>query len=78
MIRWIYRSLATIEGYLKERGDVAALCEGGKRGPTMGEIVLYQFLELTKDCSGKNMTLLGEKAKNVYGREAAESYPCLR
>jgi hypothetical protein len=75
MIRWIYRPLATIEGYLKEREDRARLRKGGSRGPAMGEIVLYQFLEFTKGCYGKDMTLAGEKVKDVYGREGVESYP---
>ncbi len=52
MTRWIYRLLAMIEGYLKGRGAIAALRKGG-RGPTMGEIELYQFLEFTKGFSGR-------------------------
>jgi hypothetical protein len=35
MIRWVYRDLAAIEGFLKER-DVSALRKGGSRGPTIG------------------------------------------
>jgi glutathione S-transferase len=30
MIRWIYQPLATIEGFLKERGDLARLRKGGR------------------------------------------------
>jgi uncharacterized protein (DUF169 family) len=40
----------------------------------MGETVLYQCLEFTKDYYGKDMAQAGESGKDVYGWEAAESY----
>lgn len=64
MIRWIHRTLATIELYFKGRdfsglkrdGDNRVL-EGSKEGPNIAEIILYQFLEFTKDCYGIDMTV---------------------
>ncbi|KFY88749.1 hypothetical protein V500_06146 [Pseudogymnoascus sp. VKM F-4518 (FW-2643)] len=77
MIRWIHRTLGTIESWFKDC-DFTGLCEGGERGPNMAEIVLYQFLEFTKDCYGKDMTVgSGQKVVDVNGREAIEEFPKL-
>ncbi len=70
MVRWIYRSLGTIEGWWKDR-DFENLRQGGDGRPTIAEIVLYQFLEFTKDCYGRDMTREGESGRDVYGREGA-------
>jgi glutathione S-transferase len=78
MLRWIYRPLNTMELWFKDR-DFSELRKGGRQGPTMAEIVLYQFLEFTNDCYGKDMTQgSGEKVKDVYGREVVEKYTKLR
>lgn len=79
MVKWVHRSLATIEewwvdrdfGYLRdqERGE----------GPTIAEIVLYQFFEFTKDCFGVDMTLgSGQTKKDAYGGEVVEEYEKLK
>jgi hypothetical protein len=74
MLRWIYRPLNTIEEWFKNR-DFTPLRKGGSERPTMAEIVLYQFLEFTKDCNGKDMTQgSGEVVKDVYGREVVGKY----
>ncbi|KAF4957859.1 hypothetical protein FSARC_11155 [Fusarium sarcochroum] len=78
MMRWLHRTLATIEGWFQDR-DFSGLRQGGDQGPNIAEIVLYQFLEFTKDCYGKDMTMgSGEKALDVYGRtEASAEFPKL-
>ncbi|KAF4459520.1 hypothetical protein FALBO_13722 [Fusarium albosuccineum] len=78
MIRWIHRTLTTIERWFKDR-DFASLRDGGTRGPNMAEIVLYQFLEFTKDCYGKDMTKSSsQKVRDVYARgEVAAEFPKL-
>ena len=74
MIRWVHRPLATIEGWWKDR-DFPHLREGSETGPSIAEIVLYQFLEFVKDCYLKDMTKgSGEIVKDVYGREVVEKY----
>ncbi|VUC25650.1 unnamed protein product [Clonostachys rosea] len=78
MLRWLHRTLATIETLFRDR-DFSGLHEGGDQGPNMAEIVLYQFLEFTKDCYGKDMTKGPEQTElDVYGRgEAPTEYPKL-
>ncbi|KAF4456876.1 hypothetical protein F53441_1087 [Fusarium austroafricanum] len=78
MIRWLQRTLTTIESWFQDR-DFSDLREGGTRGPNMAEIVLYQFLEFTKDCYGKDMTKGStQKGLDVYGRkEASNEFPKL-
>jgi glutathione S-transferase len=74
MIRWIYRPLATIEGWWKDR-DFANLRQGSETGPVMAEIILYQFLEFVNDCYRKDLTKgSGNTVKDVYGREVVEKY----
>ncbi|KFX92758.1 hypothetical protein O988_07136 [Pseudogymnoascus sp. VKM F-3808] len=77
MIRWVRRPLGTIEGLFKGR-DFSSLRQGGTQGPTIAEIVLYQFLEFTIDCYGKDMTQgSSEVVKDVYGRDVVEAFPKL-
>lgn len=72
MLRWERRCLLTIETYMRERSTPLGQ-------PSIADIVLYQFLEFTKDCYGVDMTIgSGEKVKDVYGREVKEEYPTLR
>jgi glutathione S-transferase len=67
MVRWVHRPLATIEEWWKDR-DFSYLSQGSGSPPTMAEIVLYQFLEFTKDCYGRGMTKgSGATVKDVYG-----------
>jgi glutathione S-transferase len=74
MIRWVHRPLVTIEGWFKDR-DFSDLKKGGSRGPMIAEIVLYQFLEFTKDCYGVDMTHGSEeKVIDGYGREVIQKY----
>ncbi|KFY32258.1 hypothetical protein V493_00362 [Pseudogymnoascus sp. VKM F-4281 (FW-2241)] len=78
MIRWVRRPLGAIEGLLKDR-DFSSLRQGGGQGPTIAEIVLYQFLEFTMDCYGKDMTQgSSEVVKDVYGKDVVELFPKLR
>ena len=77
MLRWIQRSLATIEGWWCDR-DFSELRKGGNYSPTIAEIVLFQFLEFTKDCYGRDMTQgSGSQLRDVYDRVVVESYPKL-
>ncbi|KAJ9659360.1 hypothetical protein H2201_007385 [Coniosporium apollinis] len=78
MVRWVYRSLATIESWWKEEDrDMAPLRQGGEGKLTIAEIVLYQFLEFVRDCYGRDVTKEGELGKDVYGREGVEGFPKL-
>lgn len=75
MLRWIKRTLQTIERYIQDE-DFTALRQGGKRGPNMAEIILYQFLEFTRDCYGRDMGRgSGEEVVDVYGRRTKEAFP---
>src|SRR2546423_224938 len=74
MIRWVHRPLATIEGWFKDR-DFTPLRQGEGGQITLAEIVLYQFLEFTKDCYGVDMMRGSEQTvKDVYGRDVVERY----
>ncbi|KAF2481610.1 hypothetical protein BDY17DRAFT_325134 [Neohortaea acidophila] len=80
MLRWVRRSLMTIEKWWQaaER-DMSLLRQGVDGHVTLADIVLYQFLEFTRDCYGVDMTLgSGEKVRDVYGREVVETFPKLR
>ena len=78
MIRWVCRPLATIEDWFEDR-DFSSLHQGQGGQVSIAEIVLYQFLEFTKDCYGVDMTQgSGQKAKDVYGREVIERYAKIR
>ncbi|KAJ9637361.1 hypothetical protein H2199_007648 [Coniosporium tulheliwenetii] len=75
MVRWVYRSLATIESWWKEEDrDMAPLRQGGEGKLTIAEIVLYQFLEFVRDCYGRDVTKEGELGKDVYGREGLKGF----
>jgi glutathione S-transferase len=74
MLRWEHRALSTIETWFQDR-DFSYLKKGGSGGPTIADIVLFQFLEFTDDCYGVDMTKgSGEKVTDVYGREAVQKY----
>ena len=76
MAKWTKRTLTTIERWWNEGNrDVAALKEGGEGQVTMGDIVLYQFIEFIRACYGVNLLVgTGEKYKDVYGREQEEKF----
>ncbi|KAL7948678.1 hypothetical protein V8C42DRAFT_311987 [Trichoderma barbatum] len=83
MLRWVRRTLMTIEVAYKDR-DMAPLIQSEREGSAassnvnLADIVLYQFLEFTVDCYGVDMTHgSGETAKDVYGRDVLEEYPKL-
>jgi glutathione S-transferase len=74
MIRWVHRPLAIIESWWKDR-DFSSLHQGQGGHVTIAEVVLYQFLEFTKDCYGVDMSHgSGHTVKDVYGREVVERY----
>lgn len=76
MTRWLHRTLAAIENWFQD----AEMSSHTARGETtIAEIVLYQFLEFTKDYYGKDMSLgTGESVvKDVYGRDAVQQFPRL-
>ncbi|KAK4981074.1 hypothetical protein LTR66_008412 [Elasticomyces elasticus] len=74
MMKRVRRPLNTIEGWWSDR-DMSSLRQNGSGEVTMGDIVLYQFLEFTKDCYGVDMTQgSGEPVKDAYGRDVVEKY----
>ena len=78
MIRWVYRALATIESWWADR-DFSSLRRGANGQVSMAEVVLYQFLDFTKDCYGVDITQgSGQTVKDVYGREVVERYTKVR
>lgn len=79
MLRWVRRSLLVIETWWQESArDMSKLRDGVFGHVTIGDIVLYQFLEFTKDCYAVDMTVgSGEKVTDVYGREVVEKFPKL-
>ena len=79
MLRWERRALMAIETWWREESrDMSLLRKGIDGYVTLADIVLYQFLEFTKDCYGVDMTVgSGETVKDVYGREVEERYPKL-
>jgi glutathione S-transferase len=77
MMRWVRRVLLTIESWFED-SDCSSLRDKGTRGPNMAEIVLYQFLEFTNDCYGKDMTAgSGDTLVDVYKREVVDQFPKL-
>jgi hypothetical protein len=57
---------------------MSLLAKGSFGYVTMADIVLYQFLEFTKDCYGVDMTIGScETVRDVYGREVVERFPKL-
>ena len=79
MLRWVRRSLMAIETWWQEEDrDLSLLRKGSNVHVTLADIVLYQFLEFTKDCYGVDMTIgSGENVRDVYGREVVERFPNL-
>lgn len=79
MLRWVRRALMAIETWWQESDrDMSVLAKGVYGHVTMADIVLYQFLEFTKDCYGVDMTVgSGETVRDVYGREVVEKFPKL-
>jgi glutathione S-transferase len=79
MLKWVHRSMATIEGWWADRDFAYLKDPNAQQGPTMAEIVLYQFLEFVDDCYGVDMTVGdGKTQKDAYGREVVEAYPKLQ
>jgi hypothetical protein len=80
MVKWVKRTLKTIERWWNEESrDVDALREGGVGKVTMADIVLYQFLEFIRTCYGVDLLVgSGERYKDVYGREQEEKYEKLK
>jgi hypothetical protein len=73
MLKWVHRPLVTIEELWVDRDFAYLKDPTAAKGPTMAEIVLYQFLEFTKDCYGVDMTMgSGATKKDAYGREVVE------
>ncbi len=79
MLRWVRRPLMAIEAAWQEsQRDMSLLREGTDGHVTVGDIVLYQFLEFTKDCYGVDMTVGSkERTSDVYGRAMDERFPKL-
>ena len=79
MLRWVRRSLLAIETWWQESDrDMSVLIKGVFGNVTMADVVLYQFLEFTKDCYDVDMTIgSGETVRDVYGREVIEKFPKL-
>lgn len=76
MLRWERRALLAIETYLSERSSAP---KASDEVATIADIVLYQFLEFTKDCYEVDLTIgSGEMVKDVYGREVKEDFPKLQ
>lgn len=75
MLRWERRALLNVEKYLSERTQPLR-----KEQPaSIADIILYQFLEFTKDCYGVDMTIgSGEIVKDPYGKEIKEEFLTLR
>jgi glutathione S-transferase len=80
MLRWVRRSLMAIDTVWSEsERDMSLLSRDVFGHVTIADIVLYQFLEFTKDCYGVDMTIgSGEIVRDVYGREVVEEFPKLR
>jgi hypothetical protein len=72
MIKWVHRPLAIIESWWKDR-DFSFLHQGQGGHVTIAEVVLYQFLEFTKDCYRVDISQgSGHTIKDVYGMEVVE------
>ena len=63
MLGWVRRSLMAIETLWQDSNrDMSFLKKSVFGHVTLADIVLYQFLEFTKDCYGVDMTIgSGEK-----------------
>ena len=76
MAQWTKRTLTTIERlWVEEDRNVGALKAGGGEKVTMGDVVLYQFIDFVRTCYGVNLLMgSGEKYTDVYGREQEEMF----
>ncbi|KAH7346235.1 hypothetical protein BKA65DRAFT_594778 [Rhexocercosporidium sp. MPI-PUGE-AT-0058] len=79
MLRWVYRDLYTVESWFQDRRSFDHLERGG-RGPSVAEIVLYQFFEFTRVCYGVDLLgrVEGEMVVDVYGREVVMRFDRLK
>ena len=79
MLRWVRRSLMAIETLWQESDrDMSLINRGNEGDVSIADIVLYQFLEFTKDCYGVDMTVgSGKQVKDVYDRDVVERFPKL-
>lgn len=79
MLRWERRSLMALETWWQEQDrDMSLLRQGVQGHVTLADIVLYQFLDFTKQEYGVDMTVgSGAKVRDVYGRELIEKFPKL-
>ncbi|RVX74524.1 hypothetical protein B0A52_01650 [Exophiala mesophila] len=77
MMKWVKRSLQTIEQWWNDR-DMQILRIGGGGQVNLGDILLFQFLQFTKEDYGVDMTK-GTKTvvKDAYDREVLDDYPKL-
>ena len=90
---WEKRELGAIEAFLKqqqeEEGDADLVVRSSRDsdtngsvsvgyGPSIGDIMLFSFLELANDMYGRDMTVsTSAKVKDAYGRDVVESSPML-
>jgi glutathione S-transferase len=82
-LRWMHRHLAAIELHLAKSSrakDFDALRDNNNGKPTIGEIVLYQYLESLHGIYSIDVTKGNtvDKSTGVYGREALLDYPSLK
>ena len=79
-LRWITRTLATIERWWQEEDRSMSVFQRGVHGHvTTAEISLYCFLEFARDGYGVDLTKgSGEDRPDVYGRMVSENFPKLR
>lgn len=77
MMAWVKRSLQTVEQWWKDR-DMQVLRKGGGGQVNLGDILMFQFLQFTKDNYGVDMTK-GTRmvVKDAYNREVLDDYPKL-
>lgn len=80
MLRWVCRTLNAIETMFREDGrDMSKLRKDINGHVTLGDVLLYQFLDFAKVEYGVNLTIgSGEMIKDVYGHNVKDDYPKLR
>lgn len=79
-LRWVMRSLATIERWWREEGkDMSQFKQGAYGNVTTAEVSFYCFLEFIQDCYGVDLTKgSGQEKEDVYGRIVKEDFPKLK
>jgi glutathione S-transferase len=82
-LRWMHRHLAAIERHLANSCramDFDVLRDNENGNLTMGEIVLYQYLESMYEIYSIDVTKGNpvDKSTDVYGREVLVEYPALK